>query len=215
MNNKVTCPICFGGESVMKNNCKLCKGSGEVTKKVYDDIEKELHEFEEKDDASKYFDILFQSFGLIKKNEKSYFELIQKSYSCKELIELFEDGKVLIPKIEKPRITFYKFNLMLIEDQMDIKLFKSFYSDKYVLLKGFEYVDLLLEYKDSGIKALNKEIKIEIIYSNQEHEEPYDFYKRIYDIYNVAFKFENKEIVLIEGIIGNLSNETINFNRNK
>ena len=86
---------------------------------------------------------------------------------------------------------------MLLEGQIDIKLFKSFYSDKYILLKGFEYVDLLLEYKDSGIKAFTKRIGVEIIYSNQEHEEPYDFYKRIYDIYNVAFKFENKEIILI------------------
>ena len=55
----------------------------------------------------------------------------------------------------------------------------------------------MLEYKDSGIKAFTKRIGVEIIYSNQEHEEPYDFYKRIYDIYNVAFKFENKEIILI------------------
>lgn len=75
MNN--ACPICYGGESVIKNNCKLCGGSGEVTKEVYDDIEKELHEFEEKDEASKYFDNLFKSFGLIKKDENHSGRLIR------------------------------------------------------------------------------------------------------------------------------------------
>ena len=187
MNN--TCPLCLGGETLIKNNCKLCGGSGEVTEKVWDDFQKEVEECEYGTDGDYY--------GIMKKEGKSYFEYIQKSFTCKELIELFEDKKTLIPGVQNEKIDFYKFNAMLLEGQIDIKLFKSFYSDKYILLKGFEYVDLLLEYKDSGIKALTKRIGVEIIYSIQEHEDPYDFYKRIYDIYNVAFKFENKEIILI------------------
>lgn len=67
----ITCPLCYGGETKcwrVTESCKLCKGTGEVSEEVFENFEKELDEYDDKDfDTSKYFEYLFESWGLKKK----------------------------------------------------------------------------------------------------------------------------------------------------
>ncbi len=65
-NKKVPCPLCFGGETLIKNNCKLCGGSGEVTEKVYKEFERLHEDFVESHEERKYFKELIKSLELKK-----------------------------------------------------------------------------------------------------------------------------------------------------
>lgn len=120
------------------------------------------------------------------KNE-SYFEDIMKGYSSKDLIKEFNNGNIisLIEPTEN-RITPDKFNLLVLEDELNIVFFKSFISDKFLLLRGVNKLKSLLGFPEDILDKFNWRIKVQIIYGMKEREDPTEFYKRIETIYGVS-----------------------------
>lgn len=143
----------------------------------------------------------------------SYFEYIQKTYSFDELVESFNEREIICFKNVKQKVSADKLQALSLENDFNIKFFKSYRCDKYILLEGAKYLIALLrqyvsdkEYtydytkaknlKERLIKNIKKDtdnvlissetrIKITIVYSMKEQEFPREFYKRILDAYSV------------------------------
>ena len=120
------------------------------------------------------------------KNE-SYFEDIRKNYDYENLIKEFKDGNIVIlKKSSENKITSENFNLMVLEDELNIVFFKSFLSDKFILLRGADKLNSLLEFSEDTLDKYKWRIRIQIIYGMKEREDPIEFYKRIKIIYGVS-----------------------------
>ena len=120
------------------------------------------------------------------KNE-SYFEDIRKNYDYENLIKEFKDGNIVIlKKSSENKITSENFNLMVLEDELNIVFFKSFLSDKFILLRGADKLNSLLEFSEDILDKYKWRIRIKIIYGMKERENPIEFYKRIKIIYGVS-----------------------------
>ena len=119
------------------------------------------------------------------KNE-SYFEDIMKSYDCENLIKEFNDGDIILLKeSSENRITPEKFDLLVLEDELNIVFFKSFLSDKFLLLRGANKLKSLLGFPEDVLDKFDWRIRVQIIYGMKEREDPTEFYKRIETIYGV------------------------------
>ena len=81
---------------------------------------------------------------------------------------------------------FNEIKGLYIEKEFNIKLFKSYFSDKYLILTGVEVFNTLNIITDRELNDYKSEFLVDIIYSNQETENPKGFYKRIKDIYGVS-----------------------------
>lgn len=120
------------------------------------------------------------------KNE-SYFEDIMKNYNYENLIKEFKDGNIVILEESlENKVTPEKFNLLVLEDELNIVFFKSFLSDKFILLRGADKLNSLLEFSEDTLDKYKWRIRIQIIYGMKEREDPIEFYKRIKIIYGVS-----------------------------
>lgn len=149
-------------------------------------------------------------------DKKIYFQYMQKSYSLKELAENFNERKILcFNKEVKQTVSSNKFQVLSLENEFNIKLFKSYHYDRYILLYGAKYILAmfreyfsLADYKYSReelldlnkklntastkdylfenlLERFNEEITVTIVYSESELDDPRGFYRRIYDVYGV------------------------------
>lgn len=147
--------------------------------------------------------------------KKRYFQHMQKSYSLKELAENFNERKILCFKDVKQPVSFKKFRVLSLENEFNIKLFKSYHYDRYILLHGAKYILAmfreyfsLVDYKYSReelldlnkklskasvnsrifenlLESINEEITVTVVFSESELDDPQWFYRRIYDVYGV------------------------------
>lgn len=142
--------------------------------------------------------------------KKALLEVMEKYYSYQELIEKFIKKDIISTKDIKQKVSAEKLENSIIENSIEIKLFKSFYSDKYIVLQGGKYLlglyremSLDKEYKyivEDEIKEENlndakklknksyskEEIKIIILYSVMEKENKRAVYSRIKSIYGIS-----------------------------
>lgn len=119
-------------------------------------------------------------------DKTKYFEYIQKSYSLRELKDHWDTDIIINQIISTYRFPASKFKGLYIEKEFNIKLFKSYFSDKYLLLSGIEVFNTLNIITDDELNGYKSEFGVDIIYSDQENIKPKEFYKRIKDIYGVS-----------------------------
>lgn len=141
--------------------------------------------------------------------KKAYFEIMEKYYTYDELVDRFNKKNIISLKDIKQKISKEKLEESMIENEIDIKLFKSYYYDKYIVLSGAKYLlglyrlrkedfeykyfaknEINTEFELGKLESINKfniskKIKINVIYSNLEKEEPKNFYKRLNKIFGV------------------------------
>ncbi|MBC2854716.1 hypothetical protein [Cetobacterium sp. 2G large] len=150
--------------------------------------------------------------------KKAYLEVVNKRYTYLELIDLLQKKEIVSLKNIKQKISNEKLEDSIIENEIEIKVFKSYYSDKYILLTGGKYLvgiyrqlienkdyNYILEELEDKYKILNKiklkndsifqkSVRLNILYSNEEKENRRAVYKRIKNIYGISLtKFLKNE----------------------
>lgn len=157
--------------------------------------------------------------------KKSYLEVLNKRYTYLELVDLFQKKEIVSLKDIKQKISNEKLEDSIIENEVEIKVFKSYFSDKYILLTGGKYLvgiyrqlienkdyNYLLEDSENRYEALDKiklkddsifqkSVRLNILYSNDEKENRRAVYKRIKNIYGISLiKFLKNEERKTSGI---------------